>query len=187
MAGPATSSGESESVTPSRFTQRLVALIKHPLYPVATGLFGFVLGIVLPPVVEQVTALPVADVVTLMAQESEAGLRRDPDLARTIYAPDATVTDAGCTSGREATTWRGHDSIGARYEALPAFNYLDHYQPELTWNASNRWEVSSVRATARSSGTTKQTPPQLIAGAEQWTFTKVGDRWLISTFVYGLC
>jgi len=185
----------SESVKPATLKKRLIVLAKRLILQAkktwAVGIVGAVLGAVLtallPPVFQHLMDMPVTGVAALMTQESEAGLSRDSTLVRQIYAVGATVTDAGCTTGRQATTWRGLDQIAARYEALPDFNYLDHYMAEFTWNSNYPWAVSLARATARSSGTTKETPPQLIAGAEQWTFTKVGGRWFITTFVYGLC
>ena len=164
-------------------------------HPVLVALLGAIAAAVIGLAVPQLWSLwtgppPANAVIDVMNQETMAGMTRDPGVIGHIYAPDATVTDAGCQTPGASNTWRGAEEIATRYGGLPAIESLHHVDVSVRWEPANRW-ASRAEVAADTIGVLAPTgtPPksQSIAGHERWILFKSGDRWLIQSFTYNLC
>lgn len=152
---------------------------------------GAIIGFVLPLSWHLVIDPPSASAVFgLMNSEVQAAVTRDTGAAGRLYAPDATVTDAGCQTQGATTTWRGPSEISRRYRDLPSFDSLHHVGARVSWDPPNRW-ASRAEATADTIGVIAggDTSPrsQSIIGHERWAFVKTNDRWVVQSFTYNLC
>jgi hypothetical protein len=153
------------------------------------------LTVLLPAVYHHWAGPPDARVVTaLMDEEASASMKTVKTqrlvIVRSIYAPGAVVTDAGCQSPAVSSlSWQGIRQIDGRYSSLPRFLVLQHVNDQVNWVPDNR-HATEAEVQAQTVGVLQSSPtsrPQFIRGDELWTFELVNGRWLIKSFIYNLC
>ena len=174
---------------PTRWQRLLNILLRSNLVAaVVAAAIGAAMGIFIPRYLDAINQHPSDTIVThLMEQEAQAGKTHDSGLVRSIYASNAVVADASCSSNHPDIK-QGIDEIIQRYQNLPTFLSLDHVNVAVSWDPDSS-EATRATATADTISEILNTDNtrQFIGGHEQWTFAKIDDHWLITSFIYNLC
>jgi zinc-ribbon domain len=148
----------------------------YPLF-VAILTFAFTLGVqsILGPQDE-------STIIQLMDQEAQIAMTHTGSPA-SIYDARATVIDAGCQTSSQGVVWSGLAQITDRYNNLGRFTSLEHADPHISWEPDSRWATKAY-VSATTIGAMASGP---IHGNERWTFAKINDQWLITSFTYNFC
>lgn len=183
----------TQSLTPSLPGQPVnPEWFKHPLFTAIVGaVVGAILAFGLPLLYNQIIGPPNPKVITdIMNQEAMGAEIHDTTVVHRIYAADAVVTDAGCQSPATSTVWTGWAQIQGRYDSLQPFARLEHVNAHVNWEPDFAW-ASKANATAETIGviapSNASQKSQFIVGHEEWTFARLNDQWVITSFTYNLC
>jgi hypothetical protein len=129
------------------------------------------------------TPVPASDeeaIRQLINAECEAVVQQDIDRLQDLWSSNGVVTDANYTADNtgDDVTWKNWDALRDRYVNIifpsnPTF--CEHPNIQVTINGSNATASSSVKI-----GTTN------CDKCNNWTFTKVGNGWKITSLTYNL-
>lgn len=174
---------------PTRWRRLLALLLQSNLVAaVVAAAIGAAMGVFIPQYLDALTQHPSNAIVThLMEEEARAGVGHDWEHVRSLYASDAVVADAGCSSNHPDIR-QGINEIVQRYQTLPTVLALAHVNVAVSWDPDSSGATKAT-ATAETIGETSNPDGtrQFLGGYEQWTFARTDNQWLITSFIYNLC
>lgn len=171
---------------PAKLRQRAKDLRKWLKHPLIVALITFLITLTAQWLLGPPSNSKITD---LMDREIVAATTRNVALLDSIYAPQATIIDSGCSSHTQGSIWPGLALIRARYSSLPTLTGLEHFGPHITWSPDN-FLATTAYATATTSGgilSANGSGSIPLGGYEHWSAAKINGQWLITSFTYSLC
>jgi len=173
----------------TRWRQLLALFLQSNLIAaVVAAAIGAAMGVFIPQYLDALKQHPSDAIVThLMEEEARAGIGHDWEHMRRLYASDAVVADASCSSNHPDIR-QGINEIVQRYQTLPTVLALAHVNVAVSWEPDSS-EATKATATAETIGeiSNPDSTRQFLGGYEQWTFARIDNQWLITSFIYNLC
>lgn len=166
-----------------RRSRRLRTWFKHPLI--------VALITVLLTVATQAILGPPSDhaITDLLDREIVAATTHNAALLDSIYTPQATIIDSGCSSHTQGTIWPGLALIRTRYSTLPALTGLEHFEPHITWLPDNFLATTAYVTATTMGGILADNGGSAIplGGYEHWSAARINEHWFITSFTFSLC
>ena len=121
----------------------------------------------------------------IINQEAIFSLNGQATNATSLYADNATITDAHGGNYTAVEIWSGKEAILKRYSVLPKFDALQHANPVVMFGM----DKTCARAIADTIGTYENAGTKININSnqgEKWAFQKINGDWKILSFTYNL-